>query len=59
MNFLTKDQQGLYENAKICYISQEKFENKYVKDKKYCKVRGHCYHTGEYRGAAHSLFNLK
>ena len=34
----------LYENAKICYICQEKSENKYLKDKKYCKVRDHCHY---------------
>ena len=41
MKLLTKEQQKSYENAKICYICQEKFENKYQKDKKkYYKVRG-------------------
>ena len=30
-----------------------------VKNKKYCKVRDLCHYTGEYRGAAHSIFNLK
>ena len=38
---------------------KEKFEDKYVKDKKYCKVRGHCHFTSEYRGAAHCICNLK
>ena len=49
---LTKEQQESHENAKICYICKEKFENKYSKDKKYRKVRDHCHYTGEYRGAA-------
>ena len=30
-----------------------------MKDKKYHKVRGHCHYAGEYRGAAHSISNLK
>ena len=59
MKLLTKEQQESYENAKICYIYKEKYENKYLKDKKYCKVRDHCHCAGEYRGAAHSIFNLK
>ena len=46
---LTKEQQESYENAKIYYISKEKFENKYLKDKKLRKVRDHCHYTGEYR----------
>ena len=41
MKLQTKEQQESYENAKICYICKEKFENKYLKDKKYCKVRDH------------------
>ena len=39
MKLLTKEQQESYENAKICYICREKFGNKYVKDKKYRKVK--------------------
>ena len=46
MKLLTKEQHESYENVKICFICQEKFENEYVKDKKYRKVRGHCYYTG-------------
>ena len=30
---INNQQQKSYENAKICYIFKEKFENKYVKDK--------------------------
>ena len=37
----------------------EKFENRYLKDKKHCKVRSHCHYTGTYGGAAHSIYNLK
>ena len=59
MKLLKKEQQGSYENEKICYICKEKFENKYLKDKKYHKVRDHCHYTGEYRDAAHSICNLK
>ena len=51
-------QQESYENAKICYIFKEKFENKYVTDKKY-HITDHFQYAGEYRGAAHSIFNLK
>ena len=47
MKLLTKKQQESYENEKICCICKEKFENKYVKDKKYRKVRDHCHYTGE------------
>ena len=59
MKLLTKEQHVSYENAKICDICKEKFENKYVKDKKYRKVTDHSHYTEEYRGAAHSICNLK
>ena len=35
---------------KISYIFPEKFEYKYMGDKKYHKCRDHCRYTGEYRG---------
>ena len=58
MKLLTKEQHESYKNAKICYICKEKYENTYVKDKIYCKARGHCHYTGEYKGSAHSICNL-
>ena len=38
MKLLTKEQQESYENVKNYYICNKKFENRYVKDKKYLKV---------------------
>ena len=43
MKLLTKEQQESYENAKVCCICKEKFENKYLQDIKYCKVGDHCH----------------
>ena len=28
-------------------------------DKNYLKVKDHCHYRGKYRGAAHSIYNLK
>ena len=30
-----------------------------MENKTYRKVRNHCHYTGEYRGAAHNICNLK
>ena len=59
MKLLAKEQKESYENAKICYICKEKIVKKYVKDKKYWKVRDHFHYTREYRGVLHSICNLK
>ena len=59
MKLLTKEQQESYENAKICYICKEKFENKCLREKKYRKVRDYCHYTGANRGATHGICNLK
>ena len=37
MILLTKEQQESYENTKVCYICKEKFETKYLKDRKRSK----------------------
>ena len=47
----------IYNNKqKICYICQKECNNN---DKKQQKVRDHCHYTGQYRGAAHNVFNLR
>ena len=38
---LTKEQQESYENTRIWYTCKEDFENKYLTDKKYPKLRYH------------------
>ena len=43
---------------KQCYIWGKGIQ-KNVKDINYRKVRHHCHYTGKYRGAAHSICNLK
>ena len=58
IKLLTKEQEELYENGKICYIGKEKNQNKYFKDKKHCILRNYCYYTWNY-SATHSICNLK
>ena len=38
MKLLTKEQQESKEKAQICYSWKEKFEKKYMKDRRYSKV---------------------
>ena len=56
---INKRAAGIIRKCKNFYICKGIFENKYLKDKKYRKVRDHCLYTGDYRGAAHSICNLK
>ena len=59
IKLLTNQQPKSYKNTNVCYIFIENFEDKYVKDKKYCKVRDHCHYVGQERDAAHCICNLK
>ena len=55
MKILTKEQQESSEDVKIRSIRKEKL---ICKNRKY-KVRNQCHYKGEYRGASHSICNLK
>ena len=54
---LTYEEKVSYENQEICHICEKEFctdkDNK-EEFKLKQKVRGHCHHTGKYRGAAYS-----
>ena len=52
---LTVEEQKGYDDAKYCHICKKVFGDK----KKHRKVRDHNHYTGKYRGAAHSICNLR
>ena len=59
---LTDKENKSYENQKVCHICKKEFcfdENEKNKFKLYQKVRDHCHYTGKFRGAAHSICNLR
>ena len=58
---LTNDEIKYYETRKCCHICNKKFYNEEndKKYKKYHKVRDHDHYTGKFRGAAHSICNLR
>ena len=49
MKLLTKKQQESYKNAKSCHICTENLKNKYLKDKRYHKIRDRYHYETEYR----------
>ena len=59
MTLLTKEELKSHQDAKLCYICRKRILKKIAKNKNYQKVRYYCYYTGKYRGAAHSICNLK
>ena len=56
---LTEKELKSHQDAIQCYICRNKFTQKLAKDKNHQKVRDHCHFIGKYRGAAHSICNLR
>ena len=59
---LTEKENKSYKKQKVCYICKNEFnidENDKNAFELYHKVRDHCHYTGEFRGAAHSICNLR
>ena len=58
---LTRDENEYHEKQNKCFICDKRFcyDKKNKNFKNYKKVRDHCHYTGKYRGAAHSICNLR
>ena len=56
---LRRKESKSFKDANVCYVSRIKFLKNPFKNMNYWKLRGHCHYTGKYRGAAHSICNLK
>ena len=59
---VTNKENEYYEMQNVCYICKKSLntdKNDENAFKLYHKVRDHCHHKGKYRGAAHSICNLR
>ena len=59
---LTDKENKFYEEQEKCHICQKEFcydKNEKKKFELYQKVRDNCHYTGKFRGAAHSICNLR
>ena len=56
---LTNKELKAHKDAKIRYICRKYFIKKLSRVINYQKVRDHCHYTGNYRGPANSICNLK
>ena len=54
---LTDEENKFYETQKVCNICKKGFSTD--NDKKYHKVRDHFDFTGKFRGAVHTICNLR
>ena len=55
---LTNEEEDIYKKSECCHICNKEFKDD-EKDKNYAKVRDHDHYTGKFRGAAHSICNLR
>ena len=59
---LRDNENKFYNEQEECHICKKEFcydKNEKKKFKLYQKVRCHCHYTGKFRGAAHSICNLR
>ena len=59
---LTNEEKESHESQEICHICEKEFCTDKDNKKEFNemqKVRDHCHYTGKYRGAAHSICNLR
>ena len=56
---LTKKGLKSHQDAKVCYICGKIILKKLSKSINYWKIGDHCIYAGKYRGATHSICNLK
>ena len=56
---LRRKESKSFKDANVCYVCRIKFLKNPFKNMNYGKLRCHCHYTGKYRGAAHSICNLK
>ena len=62
MKPLSDKENKSYEEQKVCYICEKEYstdKNDENTFKLYHKVRYHCHYAGQFRGAAHSICNLR
>ena len=55
---MTDKENKFYKKEKVCYIRRKKFSTD-DDNKKYHKVKKNFHCTGEFRGAAHNICNLR
>ena len=56
---INKKDLKLHQDATECYVCVNTFSKKFFIDKNYRKIRDHYSFPGKYRGAVHSVCNLR